>query len=344
MNDFALDGFLAAVSEDRPCGDDLEYDAAFTALETAALGRPEQQIGDLVKEAEPPDWSAVEKEAIALLGRTRDLRIVKILAEASLHREGLPGLHDVLRLFSGLLDQFWDSVHPQLDPDDHNDPTLRINILNGLCDFDRMIRPLNRIPIVESRAVGAFGLRDIQIASRRLPIPEGGEVANLGEIEAAFRDSELEALQTTFGAVKGCEEELREIEHAFTSRLGAQDSPNFSALQAVLKEIRQVLAQQISGLTGADAELPEDQSGSGQAIVAGVAAPQRTGAIQSPEDVVRVLDQLCDYYCKNEPSSPIPILLKRARNLVSKDFLEILKDLAPDGIAQIEMFRGKDNE
>ena len=37
---------LAAVSPDSPCGDDLEYDAAFLELERIAQGQPERQMGD----------------------------------------------------------------------------------------------------------------------------------------------------------------------------------------------------------------------------------------------------------------------------------------------------------
>lgn len=39
---------LAAVSPDSPCGDDLEYDAAFLELERIAQGQPERQMGDAV--------------------------------------------------------------------------------------------------------------------------------------------------------------------------------------------------------------------------------------------------------------------------------------------------------
>src|SRR6185503_2058526 len=69
-----------------------------------------------------------------------------------------------------------------------------------------------------------------------------------------------------------------------------------------------------------------------------------TGAINSREDVVRALDRVCAYFAQHEPSSPIPLLLKRAKRLVSKDFLEILRDLAPDGVPQVEAIRGPDAE
>jgi type VI secretion system protein ImpA len=69
-----------------------------------------------------------------------------------------------------------------------------------------------------------------------------------------------------------------------------------------------------------------------------------TGAISSREDVLRVLDRVCAYFAQHEPSSPVPLLLKRAKRLVSKDFLEILRDLAPDGVAQAEAIRGPEAE
>ncbi len=68
------------------------------------------------------------------------------------------------------------------------------------------------------------------------------------------------------------------------------------------------------------------------------------GAINNRADVMRALDLLLDYYQRQEPSSPLPLLLKRARGLVSKDFLEILQDLAPDGLAQARAIRGPESD
>ncbi|MBE0617668.1 MAG: hypothetical protein IH608_07060 [Proteobacteria bacterium] len=62
--------------------------------------------------------------------------------------------------------------------------------------------------------------------------------------------------------------------------------------------------------------------------------------MRSREDVVHLLDKVCDYFRRNEPSSPVPLLLERAKRLVSKSFLEIVRDLAPDGVAQVELIRG----
>jgi type VI secretion system protein ImpA len=64
------------------------------------------------------------------------------------------------------------------------------------------------------------------------------------------------------------------------------------------------------------------------------------GEVTSREDAIRMLDKITDYFNRNEPSSPVPILLRRAKRLVSKSFMEIVKDLAPDGLSQVERIRG----
>jgi type VI secretion system protein ImpA len=77
-----------------------------------------------------------------------------------------------------------------------------------------------------------------------------------------------------------------------------------------------------------------------------VAAPagRLTGEIQSREDVVKTLEKICQYYARHEPSSPLPLLLTRAKRLASKSFLEIVQDLTPDALAQIQALAGTDND
>ena len=68
--------------------------------------------------------------------------------------------------------------------------------------------------------------------------------------------------------------------------------------------------------------------------------PAVSGEIASREDVVRVIDRVCAYYERCEPSSPVPLLLRRARRLVSMSFFEVLRDLTPDGVPRAEMICG----
>jgi type VI secretion system protein ImpA len=56
---------------------------------------------------------------------------------------------------------------------------------------------------------------------------------------------------------------------------------------------------------------------------------------------MRALDKISSYFERHEPSSPIPLLIERCKRLVSMNFLEIMGDLAPDGLKQASLAVGK---
>ncbi|MDE9448306.1 type VI secretion system ImpA family N-terminal domain-containing protein, partial [Xenorhabdus bovienii] len=59
-----IDALLKPISEESPCGEELEYDIEFMELENSLIGKVEQQFGDITIPAEPPNWLQVEKQAI----------------------------------------------------------------------------------------------------------------------------------------------------------------------------------------------------------------------------------------------------------------------------------------
>ena len=64
------------------------------------------------------------------------------------------------------------------------------------------------------------------------------------------------------------------------------------------------------------------------------------GALRNREDVKRVLEQVCEYLERVEPSNPAPLLIRRARRLLDRTFIDIIQDLAPDAFGQIEKLAG----
>jgi type VI secretion system protein ImpA len=69
-----------------------------------------------------------------------------------------------------------------------------------------------------------------------------------------------------------------------------------------------------------------------------------SGQILSRADVIRAIDGICDYYQRIEPSSPVPMLLLRAKRLVDKDFMSIIRDLTPSGISEAEVLGGLESK
>ncbi len=348
MSAIDVAALLVEVAEDQPSGEDLEYDAAFTDLEIAAQGKDEQEIGDTVVEAEEPDWAEVQETALAVLNRSKDLRAAMHLTRALLRRDGFSGLNQALELIRGYVEQYWETVHPQLDPDDDNDPTMRVNALSSLTHKDTMLRALRDAPLTDSRVVGRFCLHDIAIAKGELPPPDQSEdpPAEMATISAAFQDTDPEWLQAQADAVRGAIEHAASIDAAVTEKIGAGASTDMSDLHKALKEARAALNEHLGGEDDeGDAEGMDADGGGALAMDGDAAGGPVSGVIRNTNDVVRTLDKIIDYYARSEPSSPVPLLLHRARRLVSQDFMTIMKDIAPDGVHQAKIVGGvKEND
>lgn len=350
MSVIDVESLLSEITVDAPCGEDLEYDAQFTEMEKLSQGTPERQYGNTIIPGEPPDWRGVGKAALNLLERTRDLRVAVYLTRALLNTDGLMGFADGLALLEGLIERYWDHVYPQLDPDDNNDPTLRINTIIALCDPETTLYDLRGAPLVSSRALGRFSLRDVQIAAGLLtPVvtddEEQAAPPNQSMINGAFQDVLLEDLQAVVDATAAAFERTERIEALLTDQVGVTQAPDLSALTGVLKEIRQVLHEQLQRrgvsvegeVETGDVETMEPGSVGGSA---GTAQRMVVGEIASREDVIRALDKICEYYSRHEPSSPVPFMLRRTKKMVRMDFMELLRDLAPGGTDQADLIFG----
>lgn len=343
-----IEALLGEVAAGSPCGGDLEYDPAFAQMEEQAQGTPERQYGDTIIPAEPPDWRSVKKTTLALAERTRDLRVAVTLTRALLHTDGLSGFTEGLGLVEGLIERFWEQVYPQLDPDDDNDPTLRVNTVVALCDPEATLQVLRETPLVHSPSLGRFSLRDVQVASGALtPLAKdkGEEQPTPAKINGAFQEVGLEALQVTVGLMTAAIERVQRIEARLTERIGVTQAPDLSALIGVLKEMRQPLADHLQrqgvGLTTAG--IPDEMEFETVSSVpnAGKSGPQLViGEIANREDALHMIDKICAYFDRYEPSSPAPLLLKRAKRLATKDFMSILLDLAPGGAEQANLIFG----
>ncbi|WP_238164759.1 type VI secretion system protein TssA [Pseudomonas aeruginosa] len=228
---------LAAVSSDSPCGDDLEYDAAFLELERIAQGQPERQMGDAVLPAEPPEWPRVRALASELFGRSKDLRVANLLLQSNVALDGLDGLADGLLLVRELLGQYWDGVYPLLDADDDNDPTFRINALTGLV-AEPLLQLVWAIPLVRSRAFGPVNLRAALNAAGLQRF--ASETLSPEQIAGAFADADADALAATRRALEGAQEHALAIESGVAERVGSAQGLDLGPLRQLLRQALQV--------------------------------------------------------------------------------------------------------
>ena len=332
---------LTAVSATSPCGEDMEYDAQFLQLERDAKGQPERSMGDSILPAEPPEWRSIQQQSLDLLQRSKDLRITHFLLQSTLALQGVAGLAEVLTLIDALLRQYWADLHPRLDADDDNDPTVRINALTGLtCETN--IRLLRESILTRSRTFGPVSLRAALNASGLQSFAD--EQLGNQQLNAAFLDSDPEQLQATRDALSAARAACEAIEQQVNDQVGSAQGVDLSALKQPLKQALQLLNQAVPDTdSSSDPEaVSEDNAPSVDA--AAPAAPRPTGDIATRDDVLRSLDKILAYYTRHEPSSPLPVLLNRAKNLVHADFAAIVRNLIPDGMSQFENLRGPESE
>lgn len=327
-----LVGLAVPLSEGNPCGDSVEYDADYLALEEEVQGKPEVEYGATLTQAIAPDWRQVKRLALPLAMRSRDLRLAVYLARAELNLNGVQGFAAGLALIETLLTEQWAHLHPQLDPDDDHDPQLRINILASLCESAGLLRDLRATSLASFPALGSVSLRDLDFASGEVAGGADQDKPSLAMIEAVFQEAaNTDALGTTLAALEQASECSVRIETSLTERVGVGRAIDLGALSSMLRRAADVVRQRLPHMASNPALAPAPTT-------ATIAASW--SEIGSRDDVRHTLDRLCAYFAVHEPTSPVPLLLQRARKLLDLNFMELLQDLAPDGVTQMALVSG----
>ena len=270
------------------------------------------------------------------------------LAVATLELDGLSGFRESLFLIKGLLERYWPVVHPQLDPGDNNDPLQRMNILASLAtpigtfgDPLRILERLRAIPLCNSLQLGRYGLADILRAESGVAPPGDKPAVAMTQIDSSFRDTKPEELNEAVRLLSESVTLVREIDESLTKSVGAANAPDLTPLSGDLEAMWSRVApyaQTEVAVAGDPAPIAGTQR------VAGQPGLSMDGEIRSREDVLRVLLKVCQYYDRTEPSSPVPLILKRAARLAEMDFMGIIQDLSPDAISQIRTITGAKEE
>lgn len=330
---------LEPIEENAPCGPDLEYDPDFLKMETAASGTQDHAIGDSVIKGEAPDWKGALRLARELLKRTYDLRVAVIHAQALIAIEGYPGFAQGVSLILQLLNSFWDTLHPELDPAEGNDPIMRANVLSALNDRRTTIAQIRNANLIESRIFGNWSLNQIGMARGEVEVPAGMDRPDIAAFDAAIREADKEGLIATINAVETAITAVEQIRDFFSQHGGLVVDDLRRELKQALHYLSPALDSDDHEKDASDEDDEEEDEGSN--AKSGGKKEAFSGKITNRTDVLRALDEICAYYKRSEPSSPVPLLLGRARRLVDLDFYSIIKDLAPDGESQVLNISGR---
>jgi type VI secretion system protein ImpA len=150
-----------------------------------------------------------------------------------------------------------------------------------------------------------------------------------------------EPLRRCLAAVTG-------IERLLDDKVGASANLDLSPLRQMLARALKAVDQALAGVVAAaSAAGAEGDAGASQAAAGGGAAAvvvSVPGQINTRADALAAIDRICDWYEHNEPSHPAPLLLRRAQRLMQMNFLDIVRDLAPDALHQVRGIAGVTDE
>jgi type VI secretion system protein ImpA len=328
-SDWNSDQLLQPISADSPCGENLEDTQLLASFDIYRL------FGQTTAFDPVPNWRDIKDSSLKALEKSKDFRLLTHLAAAVLRTEGMGAFFATLRMSAYWLETYWTQVHPLID----EDAILRKNALNSFADRVAIVDGLRRLPLVSNRQLGSFSLRDIDIATGQQAVGEGDAgKPEESQINAAFAAAPVEDLQQLLKDVSDAVAALKSIEAKMRNEGGSDAAPSFDALLSSLAQMERILKQQLALRPEASgAQL--DAAAELQADVNGVQTVA-VGAIKSRQDAIRALDAVSQYFRHNEPSSPIPLFIERAKRLVAKDFLEVLADIAPDALSQARLAGG----
>jgi type VI secretion system protein ImpA len=313
------------ITPEAPCGENLENSPLLSSLDSL---RVFGQDAPPDKRATPPNWSEIREKAIEGLEKSKDLQLLAYLGTALLRTDGLPAFVDTLKIASEWLTTYWPQTYPLVD----DDGVLRRNVLNCFADQMAIIDSLRRVPLVNNRQYGRFALRDIEIAAGQIRGTEGEARPDQGHINAAFAAMPLDELTALQQSVAEGLVAVKKVD-AKMSEAGAGKPAGFESLSAQFAKVDRVLRAQL-------AARPDGRSGVTADGEAG-ATVVNSGVVTSRQEAIRALEAVADFFRQTEPSSPIPMLLERAKRLVNKSFLEVLADIAPDALGQAKSAGGQ---
>lgn len=342
---------LDPISADAPCGKSIDETDALAGLDAYQIfgqtslesADPEGGQAPRRKEARksdrPPNWNDIRDEAWTALGTTKDLRPLAYLGAAVLRIGGIGAFAQTLGVAAHWLAVYPTQVYPLID----EDALFRQNALNCFADPIAIVDALRRSPLVSHRQHGRFSIRDLDLLNGDLQPGPKDSKPDQAQIEAAFKNTSLDELKTLQAAIENALTAIRGIDTTMREANGVEFAPNYDSLSNQFKKMATVLRSRIAAHPASAAEA------AGQAEIAGAqpvggAAVVAVGAIRSRDDAIRALDAASEFFRRTEPSSPVPLFIERAKRLVSKDFLEVLADVAPDALPQARSAGGLRDE
>ncbi|MCO6514382.1 MAG: type VI secretion system ImpA family N-terminal domain-containing protein [Snodgrassella sp.] len=333
---------LAPITDEQPCGDNLEYDPEFLLLLSKSTEQPETQYGDFVNKPEGVNWNEVERDALRLLVRTKDIRVYILLLRSKIQLSGAAGLLEGLDLLEQACSTYPQNIYPQIEIDENGDEEdaalVRSNALAALTDPEGVMADIRSI-ILSSNAALRLQIRDVE---RSLSIPRPADALAPDSVRRQLMDLRLRntpaltALDKTIPileklqiwvseTLKNAAPDLSPLKKLLSC---LQDNDNRSASK---RECIEENNTQPDTSTITD-ESPVVQTAEPSAVFQDEALINETQEflpviITNRFDALQHIEDIRNWFEAHEPSSPTIPLLRQAERMVGKRFSEVVNSI-----------------
>jgi type VI secretion system protein ImpA len=327
------DDLLDPIPGENPSGANLRYDPVTDKIKEARredVDAPQGEWKTALKTADYPNVIKMASEALAKRGK--DLQIAVWLVDAHIRKEGFSVLAPAFQLLYDMLEQYWDTLYPEIDED--GDMEVRAAPLNWLGKATKLPEKGNEslgyLPIIsgklswtkyqESRKVG-YDTDTDKAEARQLAAKEGKITAE--EFDAASDATSIPALRETYKQLNDGKAALEALSGLCDSKFG-DFSPNFvqtrEAIEEIAQTVRIILSRRPGGLEeDAPPQLDDDFSMSLSADTETSAAAAEESADlagsagdDSGGDIPRQLATICRNMRSRDEEDPAPYMILRA--------------------------------
>lgn len=286
-------GTLTPIADDNPAGENLRY----ILYDEITEARREDDVldrGDWQRDIKSADWETViDLCSNALVNRTKDLQIAAWLTEALTITEGFEGLLTGLKVIRGFLENFWESVYPEIEDDDLDFRVGRLEFLNN-----SLWSRIKQIPLTdssakagyswlqweESRRVGYEG--DAANADTRAELIAEGKVT-AEDFDAAVTQSKKAFYESLAADVTKCSEEFETLEQLADEKFG-KEAPRLAELRKSLEDCNQLVSKILREKRELEPDEPESTGEEDPATAEVSASPEPELAptvIESPQPI-----------------------------------------------------------
>jgi type VI secretion system protein ImpA len=315
---------LAPVSEDDRVGPDLAYDAERGTIEQAFDSSVSIDTSGEAGAAVEIDWrpiiGAIEQQS----ARTKDVWLAVYLCRVGARSGQLALVETGANYLAGLLEQYWEKVHPQLEEYGFQG---RKGPCESLTRRGEFLAPLERTPLLEHPRLGRFSGADFE------RFRAGAEAADgYGLFRAALAETPEETLTAVVGQLDAISAAIKRADVVLTANADGDTGANFQPTYDLLVQMKKAVQSFTSAPAAADEGEAVNTAADAPPAAGAASGPRIAGRVESREDVVKALDAIADYYRRREPTSPVPAALQRVREWVNLDFLALLEDIAPNSL------------